>query len=176
VPRRRVEKEWNDPEGIGRSVAGLQPEPNRLFKALRRLPPGREAPLPEVPHNRGPGPPGRLEGQGDQLQDRGLAHPEEDARRRGPPDEGEKKAHKKLRFRVRGAEEFDVQLYHCRGMVESVFGAEETDGHRLRTRFRKEENRERWGPVMAVGWNLKVLNRLRCGRILGMEVMPLIRN
>jgi hypothetical protein len=29
---------------------------------------------------------------------------------------------------------------------------------------------------MAVGWNLKVLNRLRCGRILGIEVMPLIRN
>ena len=97
-------------------------------------------------------------------------------KQRGPRNEGKKKAHKKLRFRMRGAEEFDVQLYHCRGMVESIFGAEETDGHRLRTRFRKEENRERWGPMMAVGWNMKVLNRLRCGRTLGMEAMPLVRN
>ena len=97
-------------------------------------------------------------------------------KQRGPLGEGKKKAHKKLRHRMRAAEEFDIGLYHYRGMVESVFGAEETDGHRLRTRFRKEKNRERWGPIMAIGWNLKVLNRLRCGKSLGMEVKPLIRN
>ena len=97
-------------------------------------------------------------------------------KQRGPPDEGKKKPHKKLRFRIRAAEEFDVELYHHRGLIEGIFGAEETDGHRLRTRFRKEENRERWGPIMAMGWNLKVLNRLRCGNTLGMEVVPLVRN
>jgi hypothetical protein len=96
-------------------------------------------------------------------------------KQRGPPDEGEKEAHKRLRFRIsgRGVRSPALPLQGDGGVV---FGAEETDEHRLRTRFRKEENRERWGPVMAVGWNLKVLNRLRCGRILGMEVMPLIRN
>lgn len=97
-------------------------------------------------------------------------------KQRGPAGEGKKKAHKKLRFRIKAAEEFDVELYHYRGMIEGIFGAEETDGHGLRTRFRKEENRERWGPIMALGWNLKVLNRLRCGRSLGMKVMPLVRN
>lgn len=97
-------------------------------------------------------------------------------KQRGPPDEGKKKAHKKLRFRIRAAKEFDVELYHCRGLIEGIFGAEETAGHSLRTRFRKEENRVRWGPIMAMGWNLKVLNRLRCGNRLGVEVMPLVRN
>lgn len=61
-------------------------------------------------------------------------------------------------------------------MIEGIFGAEESDGHRLRTRLRKEENRERWGPTMAMRWNLKVLNRIRCGNRLGVEVMPLVRN
>lgn len=97
-------------------------------------------------------------------------------KQRGKLDEGKKKAHKKLRFRIRAAEEFDVELYHYRGLIEGIFGAEETDGHRLRTRFRKEGNRERWGPVMAMGWNLKALNRIRCGNRLGMEVVPLVRN
>ena len=97
-------------------------------------------------------------------------------KQRGPPDEGKKKAHKKLRFRIRAGEEFDVELYHYRGLIEGVFGAEESDGHRLRTRFRKEESRERRGPIMAMGWNLKVLNRIRCGNRLGVEVVPLVRN
>ena len=97
-------------------------------------------------------------------------------KQRGKPDEGKKKAHKKLRFRIRAAEEFDVELYHYRGLIEGIFGAEETDGHRLRTRFRKEGNRARWGPTLAMGWNLKALNRIRCGNRLGMEVVPLVGN
>jgi hypothetical protein len=55
-------------------------------------------------------------------------------------------------------------------MVEAIFGAEESQGHRLRTRFRTDGSRERWGPALAVGWNLRVLNRLRCAKSLGMEV------
>jgi len=31
--------------------------------------------------------------------------------------------------------------------------------------FRKDENRERWGVILAMGWNLKVLNRLRCRKM-----------
>lgn len=87
-----------------------------------------------------------------------------------------KRAHKKLVWRSKAASEFDLELYHYRGMVEAIFGAEESDGHNLYTRFRKEENRRKWGAILATGWNLKVLNRLRCTRSLGMEVMPIVRN
>ena len=61
-------------------------------------------------------------------------------------------------------------------MIEAIFGAGETDEHNLRTRFRKEENRARWGSILAMGWNLKVLNRPKCARVLGMEVVSIIRN
>lgn len=89
---------------------------------------------------------------------------------------GGRVAHKKLFSRIRAAEEFDLNLYRWRGMIEAIFGAEESGGHRLRTRFRNTGSRERWGPAMAIGWNLKVLNRLRCAKSLGMEVIPLVRN
>jgi hypothetical protein len=86
------------------------------------------------------------------------------------------KAHKKLFIRIRAAKSFDRTLYRYRGLIEGIFGAEEIGGHRLRCRFRTEGSRERWGPALAIGWNLKVLNRIRCGKRLGMEVMPIIRN
>ena len=89
---------------------------------------------------------------------------------------GGRTPHKKLFSRMRAAKEFDLSLYRWRGMIEAIFGAEESQGHRLRTRFRTVGSRERWGPAMAIGWNLRVLNRLRCAKSLGMEVMPLIRN
>src|SRR2546427_12807189 len=80
------------------------------------------------------------------------------------------------KYRNRAAKEFDQSVYRWRGMIEAIFGAEESDEHNLRTRFRKEGNREKWGPIMAVGWNLKVLNRLRWTKMLGMEVTSIIRN
>ena len=83
---------------------------------------------------------------------------------------------KRLRHRSRASREFDQSVYRWRGMIEAIFGAEESDEHNLRTRFRKEGNREKWGPIMAVGWNLKVLNRLRWTKMLGMEVTSIIRN
>jgi hypothetical protein len=62
-------------------------------------------------------------------------------------------------------------------MIEAIFGAEESGGHHnLKTRFRKDGNRARWGPIMALGWNLKVLNRLRWSRALGMEVTSIVHN
>lgn len=92
--------------------------------------------------------------------------------RRGPVGKG----HKILRYRRRAAKEYDQSLYRWRGMIEAIFGAEESDEHNLRTRFRKEENRKRWGVILAMGWNLKILNRLRCTKMLGMEVTSIIRN
>lgn len=103
-----------------------------------------------------------------------LMHPniEQIARQKGPKGEG----HKRLHYRSRAATEFDPSVYRWRGMIEAIFGAEESDEHNLRTRFRKEENREKWGPIMAIGWNLKVLNRLSWTKMLGMEVTSIIRN
>jgi hypothetical protein len=72
---------------------------------------------------------------------------------------------------------FDVGVYHYRGMIEAIFGAEETDNHNLYTRFRIKENQERWGKILAIGWNLKVLNRLQSAKSLGIEMKPtVIRN
>ncbi len=94
------------------------------------------------------------------------------AKQKGPKGKGRKR----LRYRSRAAKEFDPVVYRWRGMIEAIFGAEESDEHNLRTRFRKDRNRERWGIILAMGWNLKVLNRLRCRRSLGMEVTSIIRN
>jgi hypothetical protein len=83
---------------------------------------------------------------------------------------------RRLRYRSNASKNFDFKLYRWRGMIEAIFGAEESKDHRLHTRFRKDENRERWGTIIAIGWDLKVLNRLRCTKELGMEVKSIIRN
>jgi hypothetical protein len=57
-------------------------------------------------------------------------------------------------------------------MIEAIFGAEETDNHNLYTRFRIKENQERWGKILAIGWNLKVLNRLHAAKSLRIELKP----
>jgi hypothetical protein len=80
-----------------------------------------------------------------------------------------------LRFRRRAAEEFDELTYHYRGLVEGIFGAEETENG-LRTRFRLTETRRRWGLAVAVGHNLAVYNRLQCARQLHIELTPILPN
>ena len=65
-------------------------------------------------------------------------------------------------FRRRAGEMFDPDGYRRRGMVEGIFGAEGTAGHRLRCRYRKESSRERFGTVLAIAWNVCALNRIRC--------------
>ncbi len=65
-------------------------------------------------------------------------------------------------FRKRAAGLFDADIYKKRGMIEGIFGAEETEGHRLLCRFRKKSTRRRFGLCKAIGWNLEVLNRLEC--------------
>jgi hypothetical protein len=44
--------------------------------------------------------------------------------------------HKRLHFRMKAKKLFDEGVYHYRGMIEAIFGAEETDNHNLYTRFR----------------------------------------
>jgi hypothetical protein len=43
-------------------------------------------------------------------------------------------------------------------LKQAIFGAEESDGPNLNTRFRTKENQKRRGKILAIGWNLKVLN------------------
>ncbi len=66
------------------------------------------------------------------------------------------------KFRKKAAGLFDGEIYKKRGMIEGIFGAEETEGHRLLCRFRKTSTRRRFGLCKTIGWNLEVLNRLEC--------------
>ena len=103
-----------------------------------------------------------------------LMHPNIKQRhlQKGPKGKGRKR----LRYRGKASKEFNEDFYRYRGMIEAIFGGEESDEHNLRTRFRLKEHREKWGTSLAIGWNLKVLNRLQCAKQLGIEVMPLIHN
>ena len=74
------------------------------------------------------------------------------------------------RFRRRAAAIFDRVRHGKRGMVEGVFGAEETRAHRLLCRYRKKETQERFGVLLAITWNVRTLNRIRCAAELA--VMP----
>lgn len=82
----------------------------------------------------------------------------------------------RLRYRMKAAKSFDIGLYHYRGLIEGIWGAEETRGHSLRTRFRSRECQERWGLMLCIAWNIRVWNRMRCASELGMEVKPNIPN
>ena len=66
------------------------------------------------------------------------------------------------RFRRRAAAMFDGVRYGKRRMVEGIFGAEETRSHRLLCRYRKKETQERFGALLAITWNVRALNRIRC--------------
>jgi hypothetical protein len=77
---------------------------------------------------------------------------------------------KNKRFRRKAAKMFDVAVYHYRGLIEGIFGAEESEHHQLYCRLRKRDNQQRWGQIKSIGWNLEVLNRLQCAARLGIEV------
>ena len=59
---------------------------------------------------------------------------------------------------------------HQRGIIEGVFGGEESKRHQLHCRFILPDNRRRFGKIRAIAWNIKVLNRFRCARIRGIEI------
>ena len=84
-------------------------------------------------------------------------------------------ANKGLRFRKKAASEFNVEIYHFRGLVEGVFGALEVE-RGLETRCRLKKTQKRWGLALAIGHNLGVLNRLRVARQLDVELKPILQN
>lgn len=82
----------------------------------------------------------------------------------------ENATNKNKRFRRRAARLFDVSVYRYRGLIEGIFGAEESEHHQLYCRFKKRQNQQRWGQIKSIGWNLEVLNRLQCANKLRIEV------
>lgn len=84
-------------------------------------------------------------------------------------------ANRGLRFRKKAACEFNVEVYHFRGLVEGIFGALEVE-RGLETRCRLKRMQRRWGLALAVGHNLSVLNRLRVARQLDVELRPILQN
>jgi hypothetical protein len=77
---------------------------------------------------------------------------------------------KKGKNRKKAAKIFNASIYHYRGLIEGIFGAEETKHHQLYCRFRLKNNQKRFGLIKSVGWNLEVLNRLQCANKLGLKV------
>jgi len=43
---------------------------------------------------------------------------------------------KRHKYRMKASKEFDEQTYHHRSMIEAIFEAEESNNHKLKTRFR----------------------------------------
>jgi len=78
-----------------------------------------------------------------------------------------------LRFRRKAGEEFDEQLYRFRGLVEGIFGAQETENG-LKTRCRLRRMQRKWGLALSVGHNLAVCNRLKCARQLSIDLKPIL--
>jgi len=78
-----------------------------------------------------------------------------------------------LRFRRRAAQEFNVDAYQYRLLVEGIFGSEHVK-QGLKTRFRLPGNQRKWGLIRAVGHNLSVLNRLQCANQLNIQLQPLL--
>ena len=95
--------------------------------------------------------------------------------RQRPPGKNPEKSKHDTPNRAKGAEMFDPVEYAKRDMIEGIFGAEEAKNHQLHCRFIKEGNMRRFGKIRGIGWNIKVLNRLRCSKELGIPI-PLYPN
>jgi hypothetical protein len=78
---------------------------------------------------------------------------------------------KKMEYRKKASKIFNVSVYDYRGLIEGIFGSEETEHHQMYCRFRLMNNQKRFGLIKAIGWNLEVLNRLQCANKLGIKVM-----
>ena len=72
--------------------------------------------------------------------------------------------------RRKAAEMFDGVVYHLRGMIEGVFGAEETRRHQLQRGFVRDDNRRRFAQGRAIAWNIRVLNRFQCANRLNIPI------
>ena len=79
------------------------------------------------------------------------------------------------KYRKKASEIFNLSQYHYRGLIEGIFGAEETaHHHQLYCRFRLKNNQKRFGLIMGIGWNLGVLNRLQCAKRLEIKMTPYV--
>ena len=58
---------------------------------------------------------------------------------------------KKGKNRKKAAKIFNASIYHYRGLIEGIFGAEETKHHQLYCRFRLKNNQKRFGLIKSVG-------------------------
>jgi hypothetical protein len=76
----------------------------------------------------------------------------------------------RMKYRRKASAMFNVSVYHYRGLIEGIFGAEETEHHQLNCRFQLKNNQKRFGIIKAIGWNMEVLNRLQCANRLGFKV------
>jgi len=77
-----------------------------------------------------------------------------------------------LRYRKKASKEFDADVYHYRGLIEGIFGAEEKADHQLHCRYFIKQNQKRFGIIRSIGWNVRVLNRLECANKLRISVLP----
>lgn len=58
---------------------------------------------------------------------------------------------KNRKYRKKASEIFNISLYHYRGLIEGIFGAEETaHHHQLYCRFRLKNNQKRFGLIMGI--------------------------
>ena len=78
------------------------------------------------------------------------------------------------KYRKKASEIFNLSQYHYRGLIEGIFGAEETAHHQLYCKFRLKNNQKRFGLIMGIGWNLGVLNRLQCAKRLEIKMTPYV--
>ena len=74
------------------------------------------------------------------------------------------------RFRRKAEAGFEPARHGRRKMAGGMFGAEETRGRLPHHRYRKKETQERFGVLLAVTWNVRALNRIRC--VQEAAVMP----
>lgn len=79
---------------------------------------------------------------------------------------------KNKKYRRKATGKFNVLVYRYRGLIEGIFGAEETKHHHLYCKFIFKNNQKRFGLIKSIGWNLEVLSRLQCANKMGIKATP----
>ena len=88
------------------------------------------------------------------------------------PNIKQKKYNNSKRYKKR-VKEFDEDIYRYRGLIEGIFGAEERANHK-NCRYFIKQNQMRFGIIKAIGWNIQVLNRIQCAKMLAVKITPLL--
>lgn len=86
------------------------------------------------------------------------------------PASGSTRTNRGRPSRRKAAKIYDPQMYKQRSLIEGIFGAEETKNHRLYCRMRLDENRKRFGKIMAIAWNIRTLNKFICAHKKGQKI------